>query len=428
MRGCIVLPGSVGGRGEPPFYWEQRRAKACPDGRYEIMFDSARPTSAFAVKATAEGYLPTISRACRADEGELALDLTLRKGKGIEGIVLLPDGTPATGASVYLVLPGHTLGLRDGLTTGYSDGAFVETEADGRYQFPAEAGKWLLVAGSKEGYVEVDAAAHGKSPDLKLLPWAKVEGTHHMGGNPIRGCRVTLGNRLYAGPPDAPQISHGMHTTTDEKGHFIFQRVAPGERSVWGQLVPGTGGLTAARRAKSLTALAGKTTHVALGGTGRPVIGQLALPEGTDLKVAWELGTGRLRTTPKVDMPRPEPPAWLRSERRQKRIEAWQKSEDGKAWIAAYKRYEEACQQAYTSMPTILQISFPLKADGSFRAEDIPAGHYTLNIIVNGPVATRGNPYDKGIGYYSHEFTVPEMTGGRSDKPLDVGTHTVTLR
>ena len=79
-------------------------------------------------------------------------------------------------------------------------------------------------------------------------------------------------------------------------------------------------------------------------------------------------------------------------------------------------------------MPTILHVSFPLKADGSFCAEDIPAGRYTLHITINGSVATRGNPYDKAIGYYRHEFTVPEMTGGRSDKPLDLGTHTVTLR
>jgi len=428
MRGCTVLPGFVDGPGGFPFYGEPSLAKACPDGQYEVTFGWASPMKTFAIKVTAEGYLPTISRAFWPDEGEQTLDLTLHKGKGIEGVVLLPDGTPAERASVYLVLPGQTLGLTDGLTTGNSEVAFIETEADGRYQFPAGTGKWLLVAGNREGYVEVDAAAHGKSPGLKLQPWAKVEGTHHVGGEPIRGCRVTLGNRLHGGSLDGPEFLYGMHATTDEQGHFVFQRVPPGERSVWGQLVPGPVGLAAASRRKSLTALPGKTTHVTLGGAGRPVIGQLTLPEGTDRKVAWELGTGRLRTTPKVAIPRPEPPAWLKAERRQKRIEVWLRSEDGKAYIAADMRYLEERQQAYASMPTALHISFPLKADGSFRAEDVPAGHYTLHITVNGPVGVGQHQYDRAIGYYRHKFTIPEMAGGRSDKPLDLGPHTVTLR
>jgi len=60
---------------------------------------------------------------------------------------------------------------------------------------------------------------------------------------------------------------------------------------------------------------------------------------------------------------------------------------------------------------------FPLRfaPDGSFRIEDVPAGTYWLRLRVPG---LPNNTFVK-------EVVVPEMPGGRSDLPLDLGVVTV---
>jgi hypothetical protein len=54
-------------------------------------------------------------------------------------------------------------------------------------------------------------------------------------------------------------------------------------------------------------------------------------------------------------------------------------------------------------------------SDGSFRIEDVPSGVYWLRLRVP------GLPY----GTFIREVIVPEMPGGRSDQPLDLGTITI---
>ena len=63
-----------------------------------------------------------------------------------------------------------------------------------------------------------------------------------------------------------------------------------------------------------------------------------------------------------------------------------------------------------------------IKPDGTFRVDDVPAGAYSLSIRVHEPpTGQQGRPGDE-VGRLSHEFEVPEMPGGRSDEPLDIGT------
>jgi len=422
VLGCTMVPGIIDGQTDEPQSppeWQQRQAKACPDGRYEVTFGSTGPGRAFALKITVQGYLPAVSRVFQADEGEQTLNLALRKGRGIEGTVLLPNGKPAAGAKVYLVLPGQYLSIGEGLTALQSEATSVQTGADGHYQFPAEEGKWLLAAGSGEGYVEVDAAAYAKSPDLKLQSWGRVEGVYRIGSKPAGGQRVSLGPKQPPSKAGERRVHHSVQAVTDEHGQFVFPRVPPGKRSVQAPISKTDGDSWIMPLMAVYEVLPGKTAHVTLGGTGRPVIGQFALPEGANQKVAWESGIGTLRTTPKIDLPRPKTPAALQGLSREegnKRFLEWYKTKEGKAYLEAGRKYGEALQKAHGNRKARGFYQFPVNADGSFRVEDIPAGHYKLSIRL------------RGIGHFRHEFSVPEMVGGRSDKPLDLGTHTVTLR
>ena len=76
-----------------------------------------------------------------------------------------------------------------------------------------------------------------------------------------------------------------------------------------------------------------------------------------------------------------------------------------------YRRYEGRSHQ----------ITAAMNADGSFRADDIPPGQYVLSIDVQAP--TPGSPANwRRIASVEKGVVVPEIPGGRSDVPIDVGT------
>ena len=65
--------------------------------------------------------------------------------------------------------------------------------------------------------------------------------------------------------------------------------------------------------------------------------------------------------------------------------------------------------------------------DGSFRVDDVPAGTYKLAIRVTEPSKDPNARYlwrgdqVKEIGSLNKEIVIPDMPGGRSDDPLDLG-------
>ena len=56
------------------------------------------------------------------------------------------------------------------------------------------------------------------------------------------------------------------------------------------------------------------------------------------------------------------------------------------------------------------------------------AGDYRLEIRFFGPPADSRSHIAVQIGAVDHEFTIPQMPGGRSDDPLDLGDLTPSPR
>ena len=96
------------------------------------------------------------------------------------------------------------------------------------------------------------------------------------------------------------------------------------------------------------------------------------------------------------------PPNWaeLSADEQTALTEAWEKSPDAKLYN------QEKCS-----------IDFRLARDGTFIVPDLPAGDYRITVInwsgapVTSRIISRGNV----------PLRIPEMSGGRSDEPLDVG-------
>ena len=203
----------------------------------------------------------------------------------------------------------------------------------------------------------------------------------------------------------------------DADGRFVVERVPPGPAGV-GIHVRVGGNTWTSQQSERVEVKAGQTVRVALGGKGRPVIGRVALPSGLS-KVRLSSSRGSIRTKRE---PPPWPDGWQSMDAEAKRqwYSTWSQSEEGKAFF-------EAAREARA---TVKHFSLGLEEDGSFRVEDVPAGAYQLSLSIHKPGGSgmwSGRRPASAVARLEHEFIVPDMPGGRSDEPLDLGTLDLTL-
>jgi peroxiredoxin len=331
------------------------------------------------------------SNAAEKNEGPVA---ALRIG----GTVLLPDGKPAGGMSVYVCTDGRGFTVQNGrVSTGNSGSLRAQTDDDGRFSLLDPGRAFLIAAVSEAGYGEASRLKLAETGQIQMQAWARIEGTLRIGTKPGAGEPIVVyapgDGRMQS--RDIPNIKYGDEVTADASGRFVIERVVPKDVIV-------------ARRIETTLAAnvlvfiePGKTYQVELGGTGRPVTGRIVVPEevaeNVDLKNCLADAS---RVLPELAIPEPI------------------KAKGGLAirdWEANWLRTPEGkarrlADRIYSFMP---------KPDGSFRIEDLPAGTYRLYCNLSGRAP--GKDQIQAIGRVNYEFVIAEMPGGRSDEPLDLG-------
>ena len=132
--------------------------------------------------------------------GEGATKIVLTEGGGmIEGIVLLPDGRPAEGASVALKKSQKPLSLRGSQLQGYANDSIASTDAAGHFVLPSDSDATALFASHAAGLGRVttnNSITSGGTCKISLQPWGRIEGTIRTGSglvpmddrsDPLRG-------------------------------------------------------------------------------------------------------------------------------------------------------------------------------------------------------------------------------------------------
>ena len=218
---------------------------------------------------------------------------------------------------------------------------------------------------------------------------------------------------LVGSDPKKPRVFAYHNVTADENGRFRIERVIPGKVSVCG-VVKVNGEDTVYSVKTNVVVEPGRAVEVTVGGYGRPVVGRIALP--ADLKKGyWTVGGASVRTN--VRMPKLEVPDEVEKmtmEEQKAWYEKWKESPEGKAFLEEQDR----------AIKQIKEFAVRVEEDGRFRADDIPAGTYTLNITLTDlPKGRQCGPRDE-IAAVTHEFTMPPIPGGVSDEPLDLATLT----
>jgi hypothetical protein len=291
-----------------------------------------------------------------------------------------------------------TLAKAEFRTRGDGDQVIARTDAQGRFSLPALSASPRLVAVHSLGYVEVTSDELTASGKMVLQPWGRIQGVLKFGTKPAADQEVMVTQRSFE-PGDLSFDFEAYKTRTDDQGRFTVSYVPPGERQLV-RLIPRGDRSWTHSHGQRITVKPGETTEVAYGGAGRPVVGKLVL-SSPGREVDWNQGFSSLSTM------FPQPPTKTRS---QEEARAWYNSPEVKAALENARHY-----------------ALSMSPDGSFRIEDVPAGTYDLRINLSEPGG--GQPgMGEPIGSLSKEVIVPEMPGGRSDEPLDLGELTLQVR
>jgi len=281
----------------------------------------------------------------------------------ITGTVLLPDGQPAVGAQVGLVVSdsNFTLNLGHAKLEGNST-VLVVADRDGHFSLPSMPHTLGIIAVSEFGYAKFDLNTIGMQEldggsKIVLQPWGRIEGVLRIGTRLGTNEEVTLvnfnENNIYHNSP-------AYNAVTDGAGKFVFTDVSPGLHGISHEGIR-----------EKFVVKAGEINHVTVGGSGRAVIGKLALP----FTVSPEGTTDTSRPFAGIIL---EAPA-----------------------------------------PDYHGIKGQIAPDGTFRVDDVPAGTWGFEARVCSDKVGGGVDLVCAAG---RTIVIPEMPGGRSDEPFDMGT------
>jgi peroxiredoxin len=391
-----------------PISWDRRSASVRPRPGGKFDFNIGYPRDGYAVRIEADGYLPEESKPFNSNQPNITLDFKLKKAATIAGVVKTPAGDPVAGAEIALVLPPNGPYIRNGEFQQRQDLPFYTTDAQGRYQVPPQIGRFMLVVLHDKGYAEVPGEDLAKSTDITLQPWGAVSGTIMVGTKPGAARRVAINRMDRGGRPEEPRVYHQLETQADENGRFSFNRVPPGRVQVALQ-VQLTENSTSYTHGQSVDVQPGKTVEVKIGGNGRPVIGKVTVPDSIKDQVDWRYANTGLRSNVKPPEPkRPDNFDQLDEAARRKWYEDWQKSPEGQAWVKTQQESK--------------YFALKVEPDGSFRVDDVPPGPYAIYISPTERPKDGASFGTEPLAQANLEFVMPEIPGGRSDQPLDVGT------
>ena len=378
-----VISGYDWGQGGPPS-WEYDQAKSQSGGSYDVTLSTIYPIRV--LRFEAEGYLPVVSRGFKDDEGEIYVNVKLQRGAWSGGTVHLPDQSPLAGAVVVLVSPSLPGFIKNGEQPSSRDHRILNTGADGRFSFPQQEPPYTIVILHERGFAEQTINTKpAVGFDLTIKPWGRVEGTLRIGNRPGASEPVSLAYEQDGDTPKSLPWWSG-ESKADASGRFVFERVKPGKVTISRDIPVRTSpsSMTIHRGSSvSIDVASGTTAHATVGGNGRPVVGRLIAPAQLADQIDWSRSNNSLivRRTPLSAGEKPNP------------------------------------------RPAPRSHGVVLSRDGSFRIEDVEAATYDLIFVVNeAPQDPQGPPSYKVLGTARRDVTVPEMPGGRSDEPLDLGT------
>src|SRR5204862_5569377 len=136
-----------------------------------------------ALQIEADDHLPAIISL--TTNGETHFDVELKKGTGPKGIVYMPDGKPAAGAQLAVLVKGKMLNIGAGKITVYGGETKVSVaNTEGAFSLRFYANAEEIIATHSKGYAETSFSNFVSGSTLKLEPWGTIKGVLKIGTRP----------------------------------------------------------------------------------------------------------------------------------------------------------------------------------------------------------------------------------------------------
>jgi hypothetical protein len=345
----------------------------------------------FLLRVDAEGYAPAVSRAFKAAEKDAEFDFQLAAPAYIDGTIHFADGSPAAGAKIYLVNQPWDLNAENGRIQNMRNLPALTSDAAGRFKLMEQQAPQMLVVWHEDGFATVDFTEFKTTNRITLTKWGGIEGTLRRGSHPAAHETVALSfepewRQVYGQSMTArPKLFYNYETTTDDDGHFVFDKVPPGAAAItrvesisrpprYGLQF---GDVWAGCRLLVVDVPEGQTVSVKAGGIGRTVSGRFNSTNDF-LKC--------LATLTRLLPPVPYPDG-LDAAAKDVWAAGWfwsDAAEPYRIWLGGPPQSEAP----KFSRPTGHTWAVKVATDGTFEISDVPAGTYALEANFMSPPQT----------------------------------------
>ncbi|MFZ2146994.1 MAG: redoxin domain-containing protein [Sedimentisphaerales bacterium] len=323
------------------------------------------------LKIEAKGYLPEIAPPIKLGEKHEPFVIRLTKAEPWKGTVFEPMGNPAAKAEVGWVGPGKKAFIKDGKfdRTGFVRQAevIVQTDENGQFELNPTREQGLIVVVHTTGYAHVKSSDFDNGSQIRLTPWARIEGTIVSSDEDSREFLVAVTPIMSSEDNKSQLISWQFDEVSISSRNFVIDYVPSIPLHV-GQIVRWEHSSPAYLKPQP-----GETYQVRIGGNGRTVTGKIIHPIPERAKETGEAGMSNPRRLHAVAY-RIEPVSKMPDE-----IENMSQDSFLWLWRDAENVYERSKTFEKRFIPTI-------KDDGNFRFENISPGKYEFVINYHAPL------------------------------------------
>jgi len=323
------------------------------------------------LKIEANGYLPEMAHPIRLGEKYEPFVIRLTKADPWKGTVFEPMGNPAAKAEVGWVGPGKKAFIQDGKfdRRGFVHQAevIVRTDGNGQFELNPTREQGLIVVVHSTGYAHVESSDFDNGSQIRLTPWAKIEGTIVSSDKDSREFLVAVTPIMSSEDYKSQLISWQFEQISVSGRHFVIDYVPSiplhvGQIVRWEHSSP-----------VYLKPQAGETYQVQIGGKGRTVTGKIIHPIPERARETGESGMSNPRRLHAVAY-RIEPVSKLPDE-----IENMLQGSFLWLWRDAENVYERSKTFGKRFIPTI-------EDDGNFRFDNISPGKYEFVVNYHAPL------------------------------------------
>ena len=421
VESFFVLPGRKYSSGESRINWSRSDGMRGFGGEYSLKLSTYYFQPEARVLIEAPGYEPQISRAFNGVDSHTN-DFLLKRGKGLSGVVLLPDGSPATGAALTIIEKGDSGFLdQSGQVRGNSGADVVRSDVQGRFEFVPKLAPEKIFATHESGFAEAKVADVMKGGKLALQKWAQVKGAMKVGdqGSTDATVRLMSNYEIVANENgNTTGFSFTLKAEPDADGNFVFEKVPPGEHrlAVEYKFKDERYGEAALSHGIFVNAKPGETASATLGGTGRRIVGRVNLTGGEHADVDWKRDVHQLT----LMLPAlPGQPANRRAAVQDESPLVLLRGllpQNNQPVSAEALRERQRAGRSYVLL---------VESNGTFRADHVPPGKYQLTLNVTDPEDEYYNR--RSIGTTSLEITVPDEKAAVNG-PHDIGAVSLKIQ